>query len=140
MRTPRGQAAFEYLVIISLILVFLTPIWAYVTSMQQQTNVELMLTYAKNAANQIADASNLVYSQGPPAKVRINIYIPYSVENVTIVNNSIDFRVRVNSEVTDIFAFSNAQLNGSIPREQGYYWVNIEAKDNIVQIERELSS
>jgi len=134
------QAAFEYLAIVSIVLVFMIPIWIYVTSTQHETTTELTLTYAKNAANQIVDASNLVYSQGPPAKVSINVHIPYSIENITIVNNTINVKVRIDSGITDIFAFSTSQLNGSLPEDQGYYWIEVEAKDNFVQIERKESS
>ncbi|MCK4496554.1 MAG: hypothetical protein KAU24_00035 [Candidatus Aenigmarchaeota archaeon] len=130
------QAAFEYLVIVSIVLVFMIPIWAYVTSTQRDTSTELALTYAKNTANQIADASNLVYSQGPPAKVKINVYIPYGVDNITILNSTIRFRLNVDSGITDIFAFSTAQLNGTLPKKQGYYWIEVEATDDIVQIEQ----
>ncbi len=130
------QAAFEYLVIVSIVLVFMIPIWAYVTSTQRDTSTELALTYAKNTANQIADASNLVYSQGPPAKVKINVYVPYGVDNITILNNTIRFRLNVDSGITDIFAFSTAQLNGTLPKKQGYYWIEVEATDDIVQIEQ----
>lgn len=132
----RGQAAFEYLVIVSLVLVFMIPIWSYVTGTQQNTNTELILTYAQNAANQIVDAANLVYSQGPPAKVRINVYIPYKVTNVSIINNTVKLEVVFNGEFSDIFAFSNARLNGSIPNKQGNYKIEVEATDNFVQINR----
>jgi uncharacterized protein (UPF0333 family) len=130
------QAAFEYLVIVSIVLVFMIPIWAYVTSTQRNTSTELALTYAKNTANQIADASNLVYSQGPPAKIRINVYVPYGVDNITILNSTIRFRLNVDSGTTDIFAFSTAQLNGTLPKKQGYYWIEVEATDDVVRIEQ----
>jgi uncharacterized protein (UPF0333 family) len=124
----------EYLVIVALVLAFMLPIWAYVTSTQSETISELSLTYAKNAANQIADAANLVYSQGPPAKIKIKVYIPYGVTNATIVNSSIEFGVWSDPGVSKIYAFSTAELNGTLPVDQGYYWFEIEATGNIVQI------
>lgn len=130
----KAQAALEYIIIVSMVLVFMIPIWTYVSSMQSQTSVELALTYAKNTANQIADAANLVYSQGPPAKLKISVYIPYGVENVTIVNSTIKFTIWARPGYSDVFAFSNAQLNGTLPTKEGYYWMDIEATDNIVQI------
>lgn len=129
-----GQTAMEYLIIVSLVMVFMIPIWTYVTNTQQSTSSELALTYAKNTANQLADAADLVYSQGPPAKIRINVYIPYGVQNITIINNTVKFEVWSELGTTDIFAFSTAQINGTIPKKQGYYWIDIEATDNIVQI------
>ncbi|UCD06990.1 MAG: hypothetical protein JSW41_04105 [Candidatus Aenigmatarchaeota archaeon] len=139
MGKGKAQAAFEYLVIVSIVLVFMIPIWAYVTTTQRDTSTELTLTYAKNTANQIADASNLVYSQGPPAKVKINVYVPHGVNNITILNNSIRFEVMVDSKITDIFAFSTAQMNGTLSKKKGYYWIEVEAMDDTVQIKQSSS-
>lgn len=139
MKAGRGQSALEYLIIVSLVMVFLIPIWAHVTGTQRDTSTELSLTYAKNTANQIADAADLVYSQGPPAKIRINVYIPYGIENATIINNAINFQVWSDPGITDIFAFSTAQLNGTLPTRQGYYWIDVEATDNLVQISQSSS-
>ena len=72
----RAQTAMEYLSIVGIVLVFVIPIWAYLITIEQQTSTELSLSYSKNAARQIADASSLVYSQGPPAKLTFQIYIP----------------------------------------------------------------
>lgn len=136
MRRGKGkaQSALEYIIIVSMVLVFMIPIWTYVSTMQSQTSVELAMTYAKNTASQLADASDLVYSQGPPAKLKISVYIPNGVENATIANNTIKFTLWAAPGYSDVFAFSNAQLNGTLPSEEGYYWMYVEATDNIVQI------
>ncbi len=134
MGKARGQAAVEYIIIVAIVMLFLIPIWTYVTSTHRQASNELTLTYAKNAASQIADAADLVYSQGPPAKVKINVYIPYGVENATIINETIVMEVRTDSSITDVFGFSNARLNGTLPVKKGNYQIEIEAVDDMVQI------
>ena len=130
----RAQAAFEYMVIVALVLAFLIPIWAYVTSLEQQTSTQLSISYAKNAAEKIADTADLVYSQGAPARVEVNIYIPKNVESVNITNNTIDFVVRVDSVLNDVTATSAAKLNGTVPNREGTYLFAIEALDSLVQI------
>ena len=77
-----------------------------------------------------------MYSQGPPAKVRINVYIPHKVTNISIVNNTIKLEVKFNGEFSDIFTFSNSVLNGSVPFDEGNYKVYIEAVNDYVQISR----
>ncbi len=133
-RKRKAQSAMEYLIIVALVMAFLIPLWAYITTMHNETNIELSLTYAKNTVNQIADAANLVYSQGPPAKIRINVYIPGGVRNSTIINDTVHLEVWADPIYTHIYAFSTAQLNGTIPTDKGYHWLEIEATDNIVQI------
>ena len=128
------QVAFEYLIIVSVIAAFIVPVWIYVSGMQRQTVTELSLSYAKNAAEKIADTANLVYSQGPPAKVNVKIYIPGGVQDINISNRTINFRVAVGDETSDVFATSMAPLNGTLPAIEGTYWVDIEASSGMVQI------
>ena len=129
-----GQSAFEYFAIVGMVLVFLIPLWMYAASLHQQTGTELSLTYAENTVKQIADTASLVYSQGPPAKVSIKIYIPDGVENVSIINETIIFNMSTPYGYTDVFATSDAPLNGSLPTDEGYYTIKIEAKNGYVQI------
>jgi len=128
------QAALEYIAILGVVLAFIIPLWVYTISLYQQTNTELSLSYAENAVKQIADTASLVYSQGPPAKVSLRVYIPVGVVNITMVNTTIIFNVSTPFGYTNVFAISDAKLNGSIPTEEGYYLLSIEAKNDYVEI------
>ena len=130
----KSQAAFEYMLIVMIVLAFLVPLWAYLYNIQSQSGTEISISYAKTAVRDIINNADLVYSQGPPAKVKIKIYIPSGVEEINISGTTINFKVRVDSEVSDIFGESIAQLNGSLPTQEGNYYVNIEAKEDYVQI------
>ncbi len=130
----RGQASIEYLALVGIVLAFIIPVWLYMTSLNTQTGNELSLSYAKNAAKQIADVSSLVYSQGPPAKVSLKLYIPSGVINASLQGNNIVFNVSVGNSYTDVFAVSSAPLNGTLPTEQGTYNIAIQAVGSYVQI------
>jgi type II secretory pathway pseudopilin PulG len=130
----RAQAAFEYMVIVAIVLAFILPIWAYVSSLEQQTTTQLSLSYAKNAAEKLADTANLVFSQGTPARVEVRVYIPRGVEAVTIVNKTIDFKVQTDGVLSDVTATSSASLNGTLPTREGTYLFAVEAKNGFVQI------
>lgn len=135
----KGQSAFEYLIIISLVITFIVPVWAYVLTTQQNTADELSLAYANNAVKKIIDTSSLVYSQGPPAKVTLRVYMPDSIEDVTIINKTLNIRMRTNSGFTDVYDTATGQLNfteglNETLAEEGLYILKIEAFDNVVQI------
>jgi uncharacterized protein (UPF0333 family) len=130
----RAQTAIEYLSIIGIVLVFVIPIWAYLVTLEQQTSTELSLSYSKNAARQIADTSSLVYSQGPPAKISFQVYIPIGIENILIDNKNIVFNVSIGPAYTDVFATSTATMNGTLSKEPGYYTIQIIAVDDRVDI------
>lgn len=128
------QVAFEYIIIIAIGLAFIIPIWLYIITVQYQSNVELALSYAKNAVDKIASTADLVYSQGTPAKVRVSVYIPNGVVQSNITNNTIYLTVRVGTQLSDVVAISEAELNGSLPTQEGNYLIDIEAKADYVQI------
>ncbi len=137
----RAQSAFEYLIIISIVISFLVPIWAYVLGTQQRTTDELSLSYANNAVSRIVDTSNLVYSQGPPAKVTVSIYIPAGVQEFIVLNNTLVMRMRTGSGFSDVYDTSIATINmtenlNDTLTEEGNYLLKIEAYDNVVQISR----
>ncbi|UCD03064.1 MAG: hypothetical protein JSV63_00295 [Candidatus Aenigmatarchaeota archaeon] len=127
----KAQAAFEYMLVVILVLAFLVPLWTYMLSVNKEASDELSLSYAKNAVESITSAADLVYSQGPPAKVRITVFIPDGVEEVNITNRTVNFRVAFSAGVTGIFALSRARLNGTIPTKRGTYWLEIEAIDHV---------
>jgi uncharacterized protein (UPF0333 family) len=134
MPRRRAQAAFEYMIIVGIVIVFLIPVWTYISGVQYRTSTELSLSYAKNAATRIASTADLVYSQGPPAKVNVKIFMPEGVTDVNITNRTIEIKVRIGAINSSVFAESDAQLNGTLPLTHGNYWISVEATDSYVQI------
>ena len=133
----RAQSSFEYMMIFGLAIAFAIPVWVYVTSLQQSAGEELSMSYAENAVNQITSAADLVYVQGPPAKVRLSVYIPSRVEMINISNKTVNFRVLSSAGASDIFSDSVANLSGTLSSSEGMYWVNVESMGDYVQITHE---
>lgn len=130
----RGQTAFEFMVIVIFVLAFITPIWIYLSQIQMQTNDQFALSYAKNAVTQIAKKADLIYSQRMDARVRIEIYIPRGVQAIGISGNEINMQVLSSSGTVDVFATSLAPLQGSLPTDEGVYWVMIKAEGDYVNV------
>lgn len=130
----KAQTSFEFMVIAIFVLAFVTPVWVYLSQVQLQTNDQFTLSYAKNAVTQIAKKADLVYSQRMGAVVKIEIYIPSGVEHVDISGNEINMRTRSLSGETDVYATSIAQMQGSLPANEGLYWVLIRAEGDYVNI------
>jgi uncharacterized protein (UPF0333 family) len=133
----KAQASFEYMMVFALAIAFATPVWIYISSMQQSAGEELSLSYSKNAVNQITSAADLVYTQGPPAKVRLNVYIPSRVEMINITNKTVNFRILTSAGASDVFSESVANLTGNLSNSEGTYWISVESKGNYVQVSYE---
>jgi len=134
MSARKGQAALEYMMVISLVLLFIIPVWAYMSTVNQEATNEINYAYGKNAARKVIDAAELVYSQGPPASVEINVYIPRYVQWVNVTNETISFRMNAGYE-TDVFGISTVPLNGTMPIVEGNYFIKVESKGAYVQID-----
>ncbi|MBI4181569.1 MAG: hypothetical protein HY520_01210 [Candidatus Aenigmarchaeota archaeon] len=130
----RGQVAFEYIIIVGLVLLFLIPLWAYITSVKSQTSAQLSLTYAQTAADRLVSNADLVHSQGQPAKVTMRLYLPPGIQNVSFLNTTILLKVWVNDRLTDVAATSIAPLNGSLPAREGTYRVALESFGTYVNV------
>ena len=130
----RGQTAFEYMVIAIFVLMFLMPIWVYMSQIQVQTRDEFALSYAKNAVTQIAKKSDLVYSQRLDARIKIDVYIPRGIHYVNITGNEINRRIMPNAGPGDVFETSIAQLQGTLPTSEGLYSILLKAEGNYVNI------
>jgi uncharacterized protein (UPF0333 family) len=133
----RAQSSFEYMMIFALAIAFAIPVWIYVASLQQSARDELSISYAKNAASQITSAADLVYTQGPPAKVRLSVYVPSRVQDINISGNYVNFRVLSSAGASDVFSASVADLNGTLPDSEGVYWVDVESMGSYVQVTAE---
>ena len=133
----RAQAAFEYMVIVGLVLAFIVPIWVYVATVQQQTQTELAQTYAETSLKKVANAVDLVYVQGPPAKVNTQIVIPAGISNFSVLGtnlNTLYFRIGFGSTASDVVAVTRTRVNGTIPIQEGTYTISVEANASFVQL------
>jgi uncharacterized protein (UPF0333 family) len=135
MPLPRkAQTAMEYLLIVGIALALVTPIWIYVTSFEGRSAEQLSLSYAQVAVDRLADSADLVYSQGPPARLRLKVHVPSGIEEVNITQRTAIFRMSFGSGTTDVYAVSQSDLQGSLPAREGNYWVDVEAFDGYVNI------
>lgn len=126
----KAQAAFEYMLIVMIVMAFLVPLWTYTIVVNNEAADELALAYAKNAAESLTSAADLVYSQGPPAKVRINVFIPGGVNETSITNQTVILNMMHSGGITSIFSISRARLNGTIPSTKGMYRMEVRAVYN----------
>jgi uncharacterized protein (UPF0333 family) len=126
----KAQAAFEYMLVVIIVLGFLVPLWTYTLSMHNEASDELTLSYAKSAVETLTSAADLVYTQGAPAKVKVSVFVPDGVELANITNRTVILKVAYTGGTTGILSTSRARLNGTVPTRRGTYWMEVRAVDN----------
>lgn len=128
------QIAFEYIIMVMIVLGFLIPVWIYVSQSGHTMSDQFSLSYARDSISKIAESADLVYSQRLNASVKIKIYIPPGVQQANVTGHYIGLRIIYQGELNDVSSTTNALVNGTIPTQEGTYYIFIEAKGDYVQI------
>lgn len=125
-----GQAAMEYLLLIGLLFVVLTPV--FLLSLNS-TAVAIRFTEAKEAVEAIAAAADHLDQLGG-GKQTIVVTIPAGVTSTKVGNQAIVVTVAVGGAAGDSVAFTDANVTGSIPAAPGRQEITLEVVGNAVQL------
>lgn len=129
-----GQAAFEYMAIVIVAIVFIIPLWYYGFNANNGVTDDLSLTYAKNAAKRLAGVSDLVYSQRQNATSRVMIHMPKGITEASLNDGYIMLKVMTSNGEVTIYEETKANLTGTLPTEKGDYYFTIRAMGDYVNI------
>ena len=130
----KAQVAVEYLIITGIGLTLVLISVGYLTNTYQNYSDENKISLAKNTVNKIGETADLVFSQGPPAKMKIEIYIPSGVEEISFSNKTVLFRIKTSAGISDIFYETVPQIVGNLPDKKGNYYVSLSAEEDYVNI------
>jgi len=130
----KSQVAVEYLIIVSVAFMILIPTILYLNQTFIGYSDSNKLSKASETVKKIGQTADWVYSQGPPAKQTIEIFIPKDLEEISLNNKTVLFKVRTSAGVSDVFYESVAPLNGTLPLNSGYYFISLTAFQDYVNI------
>ncbi len=128
----KAQVSVEYLIIVGIALLLLTPVILYATQLLFSSKKELRINLAEDTVESLAEAADWVYSLGPPSRMELTIYIPEKVNEILIENHTI--LMRLEGHPSPISTTTKANVTGNIPIENGYYKVWVIAEENYVNI------
>lgn len=123
----KGQAATEYLMIMGISLAILIPLFAFVQDYTYRSKIDMRVNSLEDSLQSLADTSDMVYYQGYPAKITVNIYMPEGVVETDISQRTLSATLQTPSGKNDILAVTDAPVNGSLPVEAGGYKMEVRA-------------
>lgn len=130
----KGQTALEYFIIVSVAFLILLPLVIYANELIISYNDETRISLAENAVKKIGENADWVYSQGQPAKRTFELYMPGSIDQVSLENSTVLIRVKTSAGTSDIYYTAISPLDGSLPSSKGYYKMSLTAYQNFVNI------
>jgi len=132
MDSFKAQASVELLVILAVSMIAISLI--IFTSNNEITSINSAKanSEAQNTVNKIAGTAEEVFISGPGTTKQIFVSIPSGVDETK--TGISDKTVRLNVNGTDLIAESKIELTGSIPTEEGSYWIWITAYPGYVVV------
>jgi len=132
----KGQTAFEYILIFSVVLLMALILTTYAGEITLRNQEDIRISNVITAVNKIAEAANIVSTQGKPSQITLSIYIPEEIESISVgdINKTILMKVRIAGRVNDIFARSKSELRGSISTISGTKNIKVIAEGSYVNV------
>jgi uncharacterized protein (UPF0333 family) len=114
----KGQSSLELLVTIGVILAFTVPVLFLLLSVSSTSYEETAKSQSDASARTIADAMNVVYSQGDGAQREVLINVPSTTQWISASNGEVVIRVRTAAGDFDAAAPTVAQITPMQPIEK----------------------
>ena len=130
----KAQSASEFLIIVSVALTILIPLILLVNQSLMGYRDDTKISLAQETVKKMGENADWVFSQGPPAKVTVEIYVPDDVKSVSLNNNEILYKIRTTAGINDIYYDTVPELRGTLPEKSGYYFVSLTSFSNYVNI------
>lgn len=130
----RGQAAFEYMILVGALLVVLIPLFYYVSYYSSQ-NVKV--EKLEDAVQTLGKNTDSLYSLGPGNKDYVMISLPGGITETKVSGTEILIKVNIFNDISDFYYTTKGPVTGSIPAEKGDFEMELEVLENgTVQIQK----
>jgi uncharacterized protein (UPF0333 family) len=128
----KAQVSIELLIVvgIGIAIVSLYILYSYNFFYSYKSNTDISMT--KEALQKIVQNANFVARQGEPARQKINICLPLSLQSCSILNNKTLLCTLQNNK--EVFYDSEVDLTGNLPQTSGCWNLILSAKENYVEI------
>ena len=107
----KGQASFEYILIIALTFAIIVPTTYLFYSYSKESAQEITDAQITKIGRSIIDASETIFYSGTGSKTTLDLNIPNNIINVAIIDGrELVFNVTTSSGISEILFFSSVNL------------------------------
>lgn len=111
MIAAKAQSAFEYLLVIALVMGLIVPITYLFFNYTSGSNIEIVDAQVNQIGRSIIDTAESVYYSGEGSKIVLEISMPENVEDVYILSNrELVFEMSTKIGETEVVFFSSVDI------------------------------
>src|SRR3989338_11308329 len=109
-----GQSSLEYLMIVAITFLVIVPTTYLFYSYSRESGQEITDSQITKMGRNMVDAAESIFYSGQGSKTVLDLDVPESVHNVTIISGrEIVFKTLTNSGFTEIVFFSQVNITAS---------------------------
>ncbi|MFH1971900.1 MAG: Ig-like domain-containing protein [archaeon] len=132
----RGQASTEMLILIGMAVIVIGLLVVYSQTTLFSAKDQYKEEQARLAVEDITSTAEYIYQQGLGAKTRVYVTIPNNVAYTNVTSNYVSITFDNGNSVVSSVDFD---VTGSLPENDGSYWIEIESQGNYVYISTNVS-
>lgn len=130
----KAQVAMEYILIIGFALLIAIPLFLLFNFYTVEARNEVTINQADSIARKIVDSAETVYYLGEPSKITIKVYMPTNIENLTINDGNVWFKIKIGEHPIDVVQSSEVNITGNVSYKAGVKNINVESKGDYVWV------
>jgi uncharacterized protein (UPF0333 family) len=127
----RGQIAVEYMIILGLLLLFVTPLIIYALASYTSSND---IYRAQVLVARMSDTVDIVYTQNPPSQQLLTLLFPENIVDTILVNKTVGVILLSGDGNTTVSLPTKGCVSGSITSSGGYRRILFKATENCVNV------
>ena len=139
LSNKKSQAAAEMLIVIAIALSILLIILVINNKIMTGTSGKIESTKARTVVDSMADAAELVYQQGVGSRTRVFVTLPDEIQSFTASNQTLAMQLYTGGNLKDTYRAFDFNVSGTLPTEDGNYWLYAEAKQGYVEFSQNIT-
>ncbi len=129
----------EMIIILAIALSILLTILAVNNKIMTGTSGKIASTKARTAVDSLSDSAELVYQQGIGSRTRVFITLPDEIQTFAASEQTLDMQLYAGGNLKDVYRSFDFNVSGTLPTEEGNYWIYIESKQGYVDISQNIT-
>lgn len=134
MLKKRLQVSIEYLLIFGFVAFAVLIIMGIALSYSASIKDSIRISQAESYANKIISSSESIFYAGEPSKATIQVYLPESVGDIEIIENSLVMELMTSSGLNKRIFQSDVPISGTLSNIYGIKNIEITANETAVTI------
>jgi hypothetical protein len=130
----KGQISMEYMVVAGFVIFILIGILGIAMFYSNSIKDGIKVYNLNNFGDKVTSSAESVFYAGTPSKATITAYLPDSVQQITIEDNSIVAYIQTSSGVSITSYRSEVPISGSISSTSGIKTLTLSAETDHVSI------